>query len=73
MRRRDFITLLGGTAIWPLAAHAQQAVMPVIGFLRSTSLAASTPMIAGFRQGLTAAGFNEGQNVAIEYRVWSPN
>jgi putative tryptophan/tyrosine transport system substrate-binding protein len=68
MRRRDFITLLGGTAIWPLAAHAQQAVMPVIGFLRSTSLAASTPMIAGFRQGLTAAGFNEGQNVAIEYR-----
>ena len=42
--------------------------MPVIGFLRSTSLAASTPMIAGFRQGLTAAGFNEGQNVAIEYR-----
>jgi putative tryptophan/tyrosine transport system substrate-binding protein len=42
--------------------------MPVIGFLRSTSLAASTPMIAGFRQGLIAAGFNEGQNVAIEYR-----
>src|SRR5436309_551935 len=68
MRRRDFITLLGGTAIWPLAAHAQQAVMPVIGFLRSTPLAVSTPMIAGFRQGLTAAGFNEGQNVAIEYR-----
>jgi putative ABC transport system substrate-binding protein len=53
---------------WPLAARAQQDVMPTVGFLRSTSVAASTPMIEGFRQGLTAAGFNEGQNVAIEYR-----
>jgi ABC-type uncharacterized transport system substrate-binding protein len=69
VRRREFITLAGGAAAaWPLAVHAQQPTMPVIGFLRSTSLAASTPMIAGFRQGLTAAGFNEGQNVAIEYR-----
>jgi putative ABC transport system substrate-binding protein len=68
MRRREFIMLVGGAAAWPRAARAQQPTMPVIGFLRSTSLAASTPMIAGFRQGLTGAGFNEGQNVAIEYR-----
>jgi putative tryptophan/tyrosine transport system substrate-binding protein len=68
MRRREFITLASSAAFaWPFAARAQSA-MPVIGFLRSTSQAASTPMIEGFRQGLTEAGFSEGQNVAIEYR-----
>src|SRR5262245_64346728 len=72
MRRREFIKLIGGTAAsslsWRSAAQAQQSVTGTVGFVRSTSLAASTPMIAGFREGLTAAGFNEGRNVALEYR-----
>ena len=68
MRRREFIRLVGGAAACPVAARAQQPTMPVIGFLRSTSLAVSAPMVMGFHQGLTAAGFTEGQNVAIEYR-----
>src|SRR5262245_32117917 len=68
MRRRDFVTVVAGSvAAGPLAARAQQA-MPLIGFLRSTSLAFSIPLVAAFRQGLTAAGFTEGRNVAIEYR-----
>jgi putative tryptophan/tyrosine transport system substrate-binding protein len=68
MKRREVITLLGGAAAWPLAAHGQQPTKPVIGFLRSTSLAVSAPMVTGFSQGLTAAGFTEGQNVVIESR-----
>src|SRR5262247_4109650 len=69
IRRREFITRLGGAAaMWPLGARAQQAGMPVVGFLSGRSPADSVAEIGGFHRGLAETGFIEGKNVAIQFR-----
>jgi putative tryptophan/tyrosine transport system substrate-binding protein len=70
MRRREFITLLGGATAWPIAARAQQTVMPVIGFLSAGTFEKNRDYVAAFHRGLADGGFAEGRNVGIEYR-WS--
>jgi putative tryptophan/tyrosine transport system substrate-binding protein len=73
MKRREFITLFGGTAVaWPLAVRAQQSTVPVVGFLSSRAPGENETILVAFRRGLKEVGYVEGQNVAVEYR-WADN
>ena len=65
MRRREFISLVGGAATWPLAARGQQPAVPVVGFLRNTS--PDSRLVTGFRKGLSEIGYIEGRNITVDY------
>jgi putative ABC transport system substrate-binding protein len=68
VRRREFITFVGAAVSWPFAARARQPAVPVIGYLDAASASATAHLVAAFRKGLSAAGYDEGSNVTIEYR-----
>ena len=72
MKRREFITLLGGAAVWPIAAHAQEPAMPPVGFLRNTAAGPFAHLVTELSKGLSEEGFVEGRNVIIEQR-WGDN